>query len=180
MSSNKHIKDRMVAKYGPECWIEKLHLRTDTEPRRYTSKAQMKRMKALTYHHIKERRNGGKSTEENGAILSAENHQWFHKQPPEVQVRLNQIFQEYKRQFALLHGDDKKAIEVDGFDKARKYTIQEIIENDYDLDLCGFPHKEEEILPPRELIAHYQKEKARLNVQIDETLDEIKRILDIE
>ncbi|WP_296869353.1 class I SAM-dependent DNA methyltransferase [uncultured Methanobrevibacter sp.] len=76
--------------------------------------------------------------------------------------------------------DNKKAIEVDGFDKARKYTIQEIIENDYDLDLCGFPHKEEEILPPRELIAHYQKEKARLNVQIDETLDEIKRILDIE
>jgi len=112
MSSNKHIKDRMVAKYGPECWIEKLHLRTDTEPRRYTSKAQMKRMKALTYHHIKERRNGGKSTEENGAILSAENHQWFHKQPPEVQARLNQIFQEYKRQFTLLHGDDKKAIEV--------------------------------------------------------------------
>ena len=76
--------------------------------------------------------------------------------------------------------DNKKAIEVDGFDKARKYTIQEIIENDYDLDLCGFPHKEEEILPPRELIEKYQEERARLNAQIDETLDEIKRILDIE
>lgn len=112
MSSNKHIKNRMVAKYGPECWIEKLHLRQDTEPRRYTSKAQYKRMKALTYHHIKERRNGGRSTEKNGAILSAENHQWFHKQPLEVQARLNQIFQEYKRQFALLQGDDKKAIEA--------------------------------------------------------------------
>lgn len=112
MSSNKHIKNRMVAKYGPECWIEKLHLRTDTEPRRYTSKAQMKRMKALSYHHIKERRKGGKSTEENGAILSVENHQWFHKQPPEVQARLNQIFQEYKRQFVLLRGNDKKAIEA--------------------------------------------------------------------
>lgn len=112
MGSNKHIKDKMIAKYGPECWIEKLHLRTDTEPRRYTSKAQMKRMKALSYHHIKERRKGGKSTEENGAILSVENHQWFHKQPPEVQARLNQIFQEYKRQFALLRGNDKKAIEA--------------------------------------------------------------------
>lgn len=112
MSSNKHIKNRMVAKYGPECWIEKLHLRTDTEPRKYTSKAQMKRMKMLTYHHIKEKRNGGQSTEENGALLSAENHQWFHKQPPEVQARLNQIFQEYKKQFALLQGDDKKAIEA--------------------------------------------------------------------
>ena len=111
MSSNKHIKDRMITKYGPECWIEKLCLRQDTEPRKYTSKAQYKRMKMLTYHHIKEKRNGGKSTEENGALLSAENHQWFHKQPPEVQARLNQIFQEYKKQFNLLNGNDEQAIE---------------------------------------------------------------------
>nr|WP_295606962.1 class I SAM-dependent DNA methyltransferase [uncultured Methanobrevibacter sp.] len=75
---------------------------------------------------------------------------------------------------------DREAIEIDGFDKARKYTIQEIIDNDYNLDLCGIPHEEEEILPPRELIAQYQEERARLNAQIDETLDEIKRILDIE
>ena len=75
---------------------------------------------------------------------------------------------------------DREPIEIDGFDKARKYTIQEIIDNDYNLDLCGIPHVEEEILPPRELIAQYQEERARLNAQIDETLDEIKRILDIE
>lgn len=110
MSNNKRIKNKMVAKYGSECWIEKLHLRKDTEPRRYTSKAQMKRMKMLTYHHIKERRNGGKSTEENGALLSAENHAWFHKQPLEIQIRLNQIFQEYKKQFSLLNGNDKQAV----------------------------------------------------------------------
>ena len=124
MSSNKHIKNRMVAKYGPECWIEKLHLRQDIEPRRYTSKAQYKRMKQLTYHHIKERRNGGKSTEENGALLSAENHAWFHKQLPEVQARLNQIFQEYKRQFALLNGNDKQAIEKS---KPEELSFEEFI-----------------------------------------------------
>ena len=76
--------------------------------------------------------------------------------------------------------DAREPIEIDGFDKARKYTIQEIIDNDYNLDLCGIPHEEEEILPPRELIAQYQEERSRLNAQIDETLDEIKRILDIE
>lgn len=75
---------------------------------------------------------------------------------------------------------DREPIEIDGFDKARKYSIQEIIDNDYNLDLCGIPHEEEEILPPKELIAQYQEERARLNAQIDETLDEIKRILDIE
>ena len=108
--SNKHIKNKMIAKYGPECWIEKLHLRIDTKPRKYKSKSQYKRMKKLTYHHIKEKRNGGQSTEENGALLSAENHQWFNEQPPEIQEKLNQIFQEYKRQFSLLYGDDKKVI----------------------------------------------------------------------
>lgn len=102
MSSNTKIKNYMIEKYGPECWIDKLHLRLDNEPRKYTSKAQMKRMKALTYHHIKERRNGGKSTEENGALLSEENHLWFNKQPPEVQKKLNKIFQEYKSRFNAL------------------------------------------------------------------------------
>lgn len=87
----------------------------------------------------------------------------------------------------LEHFDDatewwvnREPIEIDGFDKARKYTIQEIIDNGYNLDLCGIPHEEEEILPPRELIAQYQEERARLNAEIDKTLDEIKRILDIE
>ena len=75
---------------------------------------------------------------------------------------------------------NREPIEIDGFDKARKYSIQEIIDNGYNLDLCGIPHEEEEILPPRELIAQYQEERARLNAEIDKTLDEIKRILDID
>lgn len=33
-----------------------------------------------------------------GAILSTENHEWFHQQPPEIQKALNEMFQEYKRQ----------------------------------------------------------------------------------
>ena len=99
MSSNKSIKEKMIKKYGSECWIDKLHLRPDNEPRRYKSKGQRKRMKELTYHHIKEVRNGGQTTEENGAILSEENHIWFNNQSEEVQAKLNSIFQEYKKQF---------------------------------------------------------------------------------
>lgn len=37
-----------------------------------------------------------RATIENGALLSAENHAWFHKQTPTEQARLNRIFQEYK------------------------------------------------------------------------------------
>ena len=98
MSSNKNAKQELIRRYGAECFIEKLHLRKDTTPRRYTSKGQKKRMKQLTYHHIRMRKDGGKATVENGALLSAENHSWFHQQSPQAQGYMNAIFQEYKKQ----------------------------------------------------------------------------------
>ena len=55
-------------------------------------------MKSLTYHHIRERRKGGKATVKNGALLSMENHQWFHKQSKASREYMNAAFQEYKRQ----------------------------------------------------------------------------------
>lgn len=95
--SNKKAKERLIQLYGAECFIEKLHLRVDKEPRRYTSKGQYKRMKQLTYHHIREKRNNGKATVENGALLSAENHAWFNKQSKEAQKKMNELFQKYKQ-----------------------------------------------------------------------------------
>lgn len=95
--SNKKAKERLIQLYGEECFIEKLHLRVDTEPRRYKSKGQYKRMKQLTYHHIRERQHGGKATVENGALLSAENHEWFNKQSKEAQRQMNELFQQYKQ-----------------------------------------------------------------------------------
>ena len=94
--SNKKAKERLIQLYGAECFIEKLHLRVDKEPRKYTSKRQYKRMKQLTYHHIRERQHGGKATVENGALLSAENHEWFNKQSKEAQRQMNELFQRYK------------------------------------------------------------------------------------
>lgn len=94
--SNKIAKERLIDLYGAECFIEKLHLRKDTEPRKYTSRGQRKRMKQLTYHHIQERSNGGQATVENGALLSTENHEWFNRQSKEAQRQMNELFQQYK------------------------------------------------------------------------------------
>lgn len=95
---NKSAKQKLIKLYGPECWIDKLKLRPpEDKPRRYTSKGQLKRAKQLTFHHIRPRSKGGQSTVENGALLSAENHAWFHKQPPEIQAALNNIFQTFKQ-----------------------------------------------------------------------------------
>lgn len=131
-NKNTRIKNKMIAKYGAECWIDKLHLRPVAAPSKYTSKGQLKRMKQLTYHHILERSKGGRATEENGALLSAENHAWFHQQTKEVQRKLNQIFQEYKKRFNEENGTSISEVErikyevVTDFDKfitkARKYS----------------------------------------------------------
>ena len=96
MSSNRAVKERLIARYGAECFIERLKLR-DTSGLTYSGKNQYKRMKMLTYHHIKERSKGGKATIENGALLSAENHQWFHQQDRADRERMNNAFQELKR-----------------------------------------------------------------------------------
>lgn len=106
-NSNKKAKEKLIELYGPECFIEKLHLRPDSEPKRYAGKKKdLIRLKQLTYHHIREKRNGGRATIENGALLSYENHQWFNKQPPEAQRIMNQAFQDYKRSMnvAIMQG----------------------------------------------------------------------------
>ena len=70
--------------------------------------------------------------------------------------------------------DDRQEISVDGFDKAKKYTVHQLSEElGYNLDQCGYPHKEEEILPPMDLIQRYQEERASLNAEIDRVLAEI-------
>ena len=73
--------------------------------------------------------------------------------------------------------DNREEINIDGFDKAKQYTAEELIEKGYNLDLCGYPHAEEEILPPKELIQKYQKERANLNAEIDKVLAQITEIL---
>ena len=76
--------------------------------------------------------------------------------------------------------NDRKEINIDGFDKAKCYTAEEIAERNYNIDLCGYPHEEEVILPPKELIQQYQKERARLNADIDKILSQIPDILGID
>jgi len=76
--------------------------------------------------------------------------------------------------------NDRKEITIDGFDKAKSYSVQELAARNYNLDLCGFPHEEEEILPPRELIQLYQEKRASLNADIDRILAEIEAILGVD
>ena len=121
MSSNKKVREQLEKLYGKQCFIEKLHLRKDTEPRKYTSKGQMEKMKKLSYHHILPKSAGGKATVENGALLNLSNHQWFHKQSSNKQGYMNAIFQEYKRQ-----SDECKVVFVDDLQTDYEIKVAEI------------------------------------------------------
>jgi type I restriction enzyme M protein len=70
--------------------------------------------------------------------------------------------------------NNRQPMTIDGFDKARCFTVQEMAEDlGYNLDLCGFPHEEEEILDPLDLIHRYEEQRASLNAEIDRVLAEI-------
>ena len=73
--------------------------------------------------------------------------------------------------------DNREEIEVDGFPKSKKYSIDEIVGRSYNIDLCGFPHEEEVILEPMALIQEYQEKRASLNAEIDHVLDQITSML---
>ena len=75
---------------------------------------------------------------------------------------------------------DKQPIVVEGKDKARFFTVDELVALNYDFDkCCPFPHEEEEILEPAELIARYQSERTELNANIDRILTEISAMLEV-
>lgn len=43
--------------------------------------------------------------------------------------------------------------------KSRKMSIDEIIEREYDLDICGYPDKKDIVLSPAETVENYKTEK---------------------
>ena len=74
--------------------------------------------------------------------------------------------------------NDRQELTVDGFDKARQFTVRQLEEElGYNLDQCGYPHEEEEILAPLDLIQRYEEQRASLNAEIDRVLAEITAAL---
>lgn len=74
--------------------------------------------------------------------------------------------------------NDRQEITIDGFDKAKQYTVSQLADDfGYNLDKCGYPHEEEEILDPMDLIQRYEERRASLNAEIDRVLTDITAIL---
>ena len=74
--------------------------------------------------------------------------------------------------------NNRKEITIDEFPKAKKYSKKEIEELHYNLDLCGYPHIEDEILEPKELIQQFREKRESYNAEMERTLAKILEILD--
>lgn len=76
--------------------------------------------------------------------------------------------------------DRKKIMVGESNEKARCFSVEELMAMDCNFDQCKFPKDDEEVLPPAELLADYFKKRAALDYEIDRTLAEIQRILGID
>ena len=55
--------------------------------------------------------------------------------------------------------------------KAQKYTADYLLnEQGCNIDLCGYPHEEEEVMAPADLIQKYEEKRASLSAEIDRTI----------
>ena len=63
--------------------------------------------------------------------------------------------------------------------KAKDYTVAELAARGYDIDLCGYPTIEEEVLSPEETIMLFHEKRDSLNAKIDHIITEIEALLGV-
>ena len=74
--------------------------------------------------------------------------------------------------------NDRKEIILEDGPEAQKFSADYLLnEQDCNIDLCGYPHAEEEVLDPLDTIRNYQEKRASLNAEIDKVLAELEALL---
>ena len=74
--------------------------------------------------------------------------------------------------------NDRKEIMLEDGPKAQKFSADYLLnEQGCNIDLCGYPHEEEEVLSPMETIQNYQEKRASLNAEIDHVLAQLEALL---
>lgn len=144
---NKSIRKQLEKEFGKGCMFEKAHceeqierLRTIKTFKKYLQEKkyrtnQIKRLKKqMTLHHLIHRSEGGKTTTENGGVVSELAHAYMHSLPRQHEEIINNMIRQYKLNVATLKGTgvvekpqtlefdmtDCIEIEVFDYDKNRK------------------------------------------------------------
>lgn len=79
---------------------------------------------------------------------------------------------------ALEWWENRVEIEEDGFPKAKCFTKEQLIDElGCNLDQCGYPHIEEEILAPMDFIQLFQEECSSLTTTVEKSVEQIKGLI---
>lgn len=99
MLKNRTGRKLLEQRYGKGCFIERAGIRVIT-PEQESKLRKIKGFKRLnrriTYHHLVEKHLGGEVSISNGANIAAYNHEWLHRQSPEVIEQINEQLQQFK------------------------------------------------------------------------------------
>lgn len=127
---NKTIRKQLEKNYGKGCMFEKAHCEEQIEKlrtiktfkkylqeKRYRTNQIKKLKKQMTLHHLIHRSEGGKTTTENGAVVSGLAHAYMHSLPRKHEEIINNMIREYKLNIAALKGigiiENPQTIEID-------------------------------------------------------------------
>ena len=104
-----------------------------------------------------------------------EGYKAFSKTKPVELKHLEEIKMWWNERVELK--DERKDESLTETWKSRKYNMQEIIDDNYNLDKCGFPKKEDVILSPEETINSFIELREKLEKKLDLKLNEIKELI---
>ena len=111
MKQNKKIREELERQYGKGCMFKKAKIEEKIEKKkiiktykkyleekRFTGKMLKRYKSQMNLHHLRHRSEGGKTTLENGAVISSLAHMYLHSLPREQEEFINNELREYKRQ----------------------------------------------------------------------------------
>ena len=114
-SGNKNIKEQLIKEYGNGCMFERAHIAERIAARggirTFKSFQTEKRFKGqklsyqLTLHHLQHRSEGGKTSIDNGAVVSEAAHQYIHSLPRDEEEYINNMLREFKINCVAMQGN---------------------------------------------------------------------------
>lgn len=109
MSTNKVARQKLEAIYGKGCMFKKAHIPEQIEnlktiktykrflqETRYSGRKIRLLEKNMTYHHLRHVSEGGKATDENGAVVNELAHRYLHSLPRDEEEVVNNMLRQYK------------------------------------------------------------------------------------
>lgn len=114
MSTNRNARLSLEGKYGKGCMFKKADVegqiaalrtiktyKTFLKETRYTGKKIRQLERNMTYHHLRHQSEGGKATDENGAVVNELAHRYLHSLPRDEEELINNMLRKYKLDYQL-------------------------------------------------------------------------------